>query len=81
MLCGKLAYPFNDLKRIHKRDLLLGWRLLVHTRIIHVYDMYGKGYDCWLKPARASLLGLKPNSLRRAQALALSRYQSLHCRQ
>ena len=55
MLRSKLAYPLNDLKRIHKRDFLLGWRLVLHTRIIHVFDVYCKREDFGLKPPEARL--------------------------
>ena len=72
MLCGKLAYPLNDLKRIHKCDLLLGWWLVLHARIIHVFDMHRKREDSWLKPRRltarpegtAACGGLKPDAVK-----------------
>jgi hypothetical protein len=76
VLCGKLAYPLNDRKRIHKGDLLLGWRLVLHTRIIHVFDVYRKREDSWLKPWRltarpegtAACGGLKPDAVMNACA-------------
>lgn len=71
MLCGKLAYPLNDRKRIHKGDLLLGWWWVLHTRIIHVFDVHRKREDSWLKPRRltarpegtAACGGLKPDTV------------------
>ena len=55
MFCGKLAYPLNDLKRIHKGDLLLGWWLVLHTRIMDVFYLYRKREDFGLKPPEARL--------------------------
>jgi hypothetical protein len=64
---GQMAYPLKDLKRIDQRDLLLGWRLMFHTRIIHVFDVYSSWKNVWLKPGKpASPPGLKPCDLRRA---------------
>ena len=74
MRCGKLAHPLKDLKRIHERALLLGWRLLLHARIIHTFDVYHKWEDFGLKPRkRASPHALKGGGLWRAVSVSVGK--------